>query len=590
MKALILAAGYATRLWPLTLNRPKPLLPIGKKPLLEHIMAKIEGIQDIDEVFVITNSKFVNNFIEWQKTYKGKESVSVIDDGMVELEERVQALEKEAAERRRAEQALWESEAKYREVVERANDGIAIIQDGLVKYVNPRLAEMTGYGVEEAINSPFTDHIDPEELSEAMEDYKRRMAGEELPARYERGLRHKNGSRIDTEINGGLISFQDKPADLVIIRDVTERKRAEEEMVKGRAMLQSVFDGIAEPLVMLDKDLTVKMLNKPAVEYYQIGPEGVTGKPCHKAFNEKKEPCEGCRIPGAVLSGRSVTFERKGLMDPRRRERVIMYPVTDEDNKVEGAIIHLSDITEARFREEQLIRSEKLASLGLLMSGIAHEINNPLAIINEKAGLIKDILGLAEDFEYREKLLDLLDSISNSVKRCRTIIRRLLGFAKHKDVKIEMIQLNQLLEEVLGFLEREAFHRSIHVSRGFSQDLPSLASDDGQLQQVFLNIIKNAFEAVEDQGNVSIVTRLKDPDTLQVTITDDGPGIPPEQLLDIFEPFHISTKEFGTGLGLYITHDLVTKNLGGQINVKSQVGKGTTFTVEFPRERKDVTT
>jgi PAS domain S-box-containing protein len=421
-----------------------------------------------------------------------------------ELEQRVKELEKEAAEHKRAEEALWESEAKYREVVERANDGIAIIQDGLLKYVNPRLAEMTGYGVEEGMGSPFTNYIDPAELPEAVEYYERRMAGEEVATRYERRLRHENGSMIDTEISGGLITFQHKPADLVVIRDITQRKRAEEEILRSTALLQSVFDGIAEPLIMLDKQLTVKMLNKPAIQYYQVEPQGVTGKPCHEAFKKKPEPCEGCNIPAAVLSGRAVTFERRGLMDP-----------------------------------------------------------------------------------HREKLLNLLDSILNSVERSRTITRRLLGFAKHKDVKIEMIRLNQVLKEVLGFLEREAFHRSINISLDFSPDLPGLESDKGELQQVFLNIIKNAFEAVENRGNVTIATRLKDPDTLQATITDDGPGIAPKQLEHIFEPFHASNKEWGTGLGLYITHDIVTKNLSGQIMVKSEVGKGTTFTVELPRARKE---
>jgi PAS domain S-box-containing protein len=505
-----------------------------------------------------------------------------------ELEQRVRELEVEAVERKRMEDALRESEEKYREVVERANDGIAIIQDGLLKYVNPRLAEMTGYGVEEGIGSPFTNYIDPGELAKAEEDYGRRMAAEQLVTRYERGLRHKNGSRIDTEISGGLITFHDKPADLVIVRDITERKRAEEKILRSRAILQSIFDGIAKPLIMLDKDLTVKIINKEAIQYYQAEPQGVIGKSCYEAFKKRPGPCEGCNIPGAVLSGRSVTFERKGLMDPDRLEQVVIYPVKDEDGEVEGAIIHISDITEARFMEQQLIRSEKLASIGLLMSGVAHEINNPLAIINEKAGLIKDILEFGDDFEYRRKLLNLLDSIFNSVERSRAITRRLLGFAKPKDVKMEMIQLNQLIEEVLGFLEREAFHRSINVSLDFSQDLPNLASGKGQLQQVLLNIIKNAFEAVENRGNVSIATRLKDSDTLQVTITDDGPGIPPEQLQHIFEPFHASNKELGTGLGLYITHNIVTKNLGGQIMVKSEVGKGTTFTVELPRERKEL--
>jgi two-component system NtrC family sensor kinase len=200
---------------------------------------------------------------------------------------------------------------------------------------------------------------------------------------------------------------------------------------------------------------------------------------------------------------------------------------------------------------------------------------------------MKDILGFAaEGFEHKEKFLSLLDSIFTSVDRSRVITRRLLGFAKAVDVKMETIDMNQLLEEVLGFLEKEAFHRKLNVNLDFSADLGTLESDRGQLQQVFLNIIKNAFEVMDDGGHLSIETQLRDSEMVQVTITDDGKGMSPEQVENIFEPFYTSGKASGTGLGLFITHGIVTKNLGGKIAVQSQEGKGTTFTVELPFENE----
>jgi PAS domain S-box-containing protein len=141
-----------------------------------------------------------------------------------------QQLNEEITQRKRIEEALRESEAKYREVVERANDGIAVIQDGMIKYVNPCLAKMTGYTVEEGTDSPFTNFVHPDEVSEAVDDFKRRMRGRPMPATYERALQHKDGSRIDTEISGGIITYGNEPADLVIIRDITERKRAEKKL------------------------------------------------------------------------------------------------------------------------------------------------------------------------------------------------------------------------------------------------------------------------------------------------------------------------------------------------------------------------
>lgn len=502
-----------------------------------------------------------------------------------ELERMVHELEREAVERKRAQEALRESESKYRMVVERASDGIAIIQDGLLKYLNPRMAEITGYTVEEGIDTPFTNYVDPDEVSKAEEDYKRRIAGEQLPMRYERGLWHKDQSRIDTEISGGLITYRGKPADLVLVRDITERKQNERLILHSKAMLQSIFDGITDPLIMLDTEMTVMMLNTAAAGYCRVKIEDAIGKPCCEVLQRRPQSCEGCKVPDAVLRGESVTFEREGMMDPDRLEQVIFYPVRDQGGEVEAAIIHISDVTEARYMERQLIRTGKLASLGLLVSGVAHEINNPLSIINEKAGLMKDYIQLSDAFEHRDKFLNLLSSISASVDRARGIVRRFLGFARQGDMRIEAVDLNALLRDVLGFLEKEAFHRNIDIQLDFSQDILTLESNKGRLQQAFLNIIKNAFEAVEDKGHISITTSLKDPRTVLVKITDDGRGMPSEQVEHLFTPFDTRGKESGTGLGLFITHEIVAKDLGGQITVQSIEGKGTTFTVELPLKK-----
>jgi two-component system NtrC family sensor kinase len=255
-----------------------------------------------------------------------------------------------------------------------------------------------------------------------------------------------------------------------------------------------------------------------------------------------------------------------------RTSKLLVDRIRDADQKRETYYIEME-------------HSAKLASLGRLAAGVAHEINNPMAIINEKAGLLKDLVLFSHEYQDREKLLSLVDSVLGSVKRSRDITHRLLGFAKHMDVKVETIFLNELIEEVLGFLDKEAFHRDIHVSLNLAPDLAPVAHDRGQLQQVFLNIINNAFEAVADGGNISITTRErgKDTDTVEVAISDDGRGIPAEDLKHIFDPFYTRGKKQGTGLGLSISYGIVSK-CGGGIRVQSTEGKGTTFTVELPRK------
>ena len=235
---------------------------------------------------------------------------------------------------------------------------------------------------------------------------------------------------------------------------------------------------------------------------------------------------------------------------------------------------------EAAYREMQ--ESSKLASIGRLAAGVAHEVNNPLAIINEKAGLIKDLTEFTPDFPLKDKFLPLTGSIIQSVDRCRTITQRLLGFARRMDVSFQMLDVNEIIEEVMGFLDKEAMHRKVDLQLSLPPDLPRIASDRGQLQQVFLNILNNALDALQTGGKVAISSFEVDADTVGVAIEDNGQGMTQDTMTHLFEPFFTTKKGYGTGLGLSITYGIV-KKLGGDIKVRSQLGEGTTFTVFLPK-------
>jgi two-component system NtrC family sensor kinase len=234
----------------------------------------------------------------------------------------------------------------------------------------------------------------------------------------------------------------------------------------------------------------------------------------------------------------------------------------------------------------EIEHTQKLSSIGRLAAGVAHEVNNPLAIINEKAGLMKDLVEFRPEFADKEVFLAPIRSIIQSVERCRAITHRLLGFARRMDVEIEILDVNELIKEVLGFLEKEALYRNIKIGLHLAHDLPRLASDRGQLQQVFLNILNNAFAAVQDGGTVSVATWEKDIDTVGITFQDTGQGMSEETLKHIFEPFFTTKKGHGTGLGLSITYGIV-KRLGGDIEVQSRPEKGTRFTVFLPKKIKE---
>jgi signal transduction histidine kinase len=228
--------------------------------------------------------------------------------------------------------------------------------------------------------------------------------------------------------------------------------------------------------------------------------------------------------------------------------------------------------------------TNKMAAIGRLGAGVAHEINNPLSIINQKAGLLKDYLTLSEELPPRDKMIALVNSVLKSADRCAGITHRLLGFAKHMEVRWDNINLDELLREVLSFLEKEASYRSITIGFNYPEEPPTIVSDRAQLQQVFLNIINNAFAAMEDGGHLDIGIKAVGENAVAVSIADDGVGISEEDMAHIFDPFFTTKKGSGTGLGLSITYGIVQK-LHGQVDVKSKVGEGTCFTVTLPRNK-----
>jgi signal transduction histidine kinase len=237
---------------------------------------------------------------------------------------------------------------------------------------------------------------------------------------------------------------------------------------------------------------------------------------------------------------------------------------------------------------QRLEETARLASLGRLAAGVAHEINNPLAIINEKAGLIKDLITFKGEYNHDRRLEGLIDSVLESVERCGAVTKQLLGFARHTDVSVSEFPVREIIGSVLSFLEKEASYRNITLNLDIPDELPPMVSDRGKLQQVFLNLINNAFQAVNDSGRIDIVARQVDSTRIAVSVGDNGCGISEENLQKIFDPFFSTKKESGgAGLGLSITYGLVQR-LGGQIAVESDLGKGTTFTVTLPLKTKEV--
>jgi two-component system, NtrC family, sensor kinase len=245
--------------------------------------------------------------------------------------------------------------------------------------------------------------------------------------------------------------------------------------------------------------------------------------------------------------------------------------------------IHQADLRRI-MNLHQAEHANKLAGIGRLASGVAHEINNPLAVINEKIGLIRDLLTLKCDAPVEPRLLSLIDDAARAVMRATTVTRRLLNFARHMDAHVERFALTDMLQELIGFLAKEAERRCVAMQVSLPEPELVFETDRGHLQQILLNLFNNALEAMPDGGRFNVAASRVGGNKARIVLADTGPGISEEDLKRIFDPFYTNkTSENGTGLGLSVTYSLV-KELDGDIQVFSQVDEGTRFELLLPLE------
>lgn len=233
-------------------------------------------------------------------------------------------------------------------------------------------------------------------------------------------------------------------------------------------------------------------------------------------------------------------------------------------------------------------QNNRLATIGKMAAGVAHEINNPLALINETAGYVKDLFVIEKRFPPEEVLMESINCILDAVDKCATITKQLLGFARKEDTKIQKVNIRKVISDVLIFHQKEAAYRNISVKLNMPKKDLEIETDQGKLEQILLNLINNAFQAMEDDRSLEIEASPVTDGEVAITVSDTGCGIPKEHLQKIFEPFFTTKKkDRGTGLGLAITYGLV-KKLHGDIWMHSKENAGTTFTITLPiRIQKD---
>lgn len=496
-------------------------------------------------------------------------------------------LQKEIEKHRQTENALRVSEERYRMLFEGSRDAIFIAdQDAKFVDVNSAASILTGYSKQELKNMSVLDLHQGEDLIAYEHYFDRVMAGESITS--EAPIFRRDQTKVDTEFSSrrfmiGNVSFMHTTA-----RDITKRKQAEARLREIRATLQAAVDGISDALFMLDENLRIRMSNRAARAYYQLADsEEILGRSCFEVLKKKTKPCRGCKISSALKSDRRQTFERYSCTHPDRYVQIDCYPLEHEKElNISGTIVRICDITEQKQIEEQLLRADRLSSMGLLSAGIAHEIRNPLASIS----LYIDILSDKEKFEFSDQILEIFYEIKNNVNRMSGIIKQVLDFARPAVASRRQIDINDIIEETLKLWLSKIRKTEIALELTLDKSIPKLFGDAIQIQQVINNLILNALEAMTANGVLAVSTLrgkssvLHHRDVLILNVSDTGCGIESNNLENIFNPF-FTTKPLGTGLGLAITHRIVQRH-GGIIRFKSMPGQ-TVFTVEMPIMREN---
>jgi PAS domain S-box-containing protein len=468
-----------------------------------------------------------------------------------------------------------QAELLYHTLADSSPVGVYLLQDGKFVFTNPAFQEATGLTDDDLLGRDAPRIVHPEDRQRVRKNAIEMVKGERLQP-YEFRYITKIGETKWALERTASITYQGRRASLANFLDVTESKQAQERIERAAEEWRTTFDSITDFISIHDKDSRIVRVNKALADALKTTPKELIGKVCHEVMHGTKEPPANCPQRQTLRTGKSATIE---MFEPSLGIWIqeSTSPIFDEKGEITSTVHVVRDVSRQKRMEEQLVMTDRLASIGELASGIAHELNNPLTSVIGFSQLLME-------GNIPDNVKEDLGTVYSEAQRAAAIVKNLLTFArKHAPVK-QLSQVNIIVEDVLRLRAYEHRVNNIEVDKRLATNLPEIMADHFQMQQVFLNIIVNAESAMLEahgKGKLVIATE-KVNGVIRITFADDGPGITKENMGHIFDPF-FTTKEVGkgTGLGLSICHGIVTGH-GGRIYAESELGKGATFVVELP--------
>ena len=358
---------------------------------------------------------------------------------------------------------------------------------------------------------------------------------------------------------------------------IIENTRLYEQLVNERNFAENVVESSPNCILVVNCDETIRTINEMTEDFFGLEKERVQGRAASEVFEAPVTAIIREAIGGRIADSRELAIKRK--QGDRAVLGVSSSQLKSRDGTVLGAVLIARDLTEAKRSEEWMRRMDRLTSLGQLSAGIAHEIRNPLASINFNIQLLPKRLDLDE------KSKKLIENSLVGVDRIKSLVKGMLDFSRPTPPLLKRDSIHHAIEESVSLLESQIKKHGIRVETEFERESPDIVFDSRQIQQVFVNLLLNAMEAMPTGGTVKIGSRIepakgKSDGFLVIYVSDTGVGIPRKDLPKIFDPF-FTTKSEGTGLGLSIAHKILEQH-GALIDIRSREGAGTTFILRFP--------
>ncbi|MFZ7124570.1 MAG: two-component system sensor histidine kinase NtrB [Desulfobacterales bacterium] len=365
-----------------------------------------------------------------------------------------------------------------------------------------------------------------------------------------------------------------------------ELRKSNRELELGRQHVQAILDSITDIVAVISADYRIGSVNHSFFETYPVS-EPVDGL-CYEVFRGETRPCENCPLREAMATNQVCRENAIVTVDGRNRQfSITASPLRNPEGVPTDILVVKRDVTLEKEFQAQYYHAEKMATIGLLAAGVAHEINNPLTSIHGFAeGLQRRMARLGtmiDDAALRGDFEEYLDIILKECRRCSGIVQSLLTFSPRKTTEFSRIGLNPLVRNVLRILHHKLKHHPDNLIRlSLEPDLPAIKGNPAELEQVILNLVLNALDAVGEDGVIDVRTRTDAGGRVMLEVEDNGCGIPPEYLPKLFEPF-FTTKTVGKGIGIGLsTCYHIIQGHDGEIGAVSTWGRGSRFTVRLP--------